>query len=78
MIAWMQGKLLLRVVLLVPLNNQKSNLTLQSATKRTFWDKKLRPTRRSLWDRGNIFIVASNGPWMMLSARLSELQNYYT
>jgi len=50
MIAWMEWELLLRVVLLVSHNNQKPNLALQSATRRSFWDKKLRPPKRSLWD----------------------------
>jgi len=48
----MEGELLLRVVLLVPKSNQKPNLMLQSATRRSFWDKKSRPTGRSLWTEG--------------------------
>jgi len=55
--AWIEGELLLRVVLLIPPNNQKPNLTLQSATRRSFWDKKLRPTGRSLWDGGSSWII---------------------
>jgi len=53
MITWMKGDLLLKVALLVPPNNQKPTLTLQSAIKRSFWNKKLRATRRSLWDGGS-------------------------
>jgi len=67
MIAWMEGELLLRVVLLVPQNNQKqskqSNLTLQSATRRSFWDMK--PTGRSLWDGGS-----TTREWGLLSSVL--------
>jgi len=37
-----------------PPNNQKTNLTLQSATRISFWNKKLKPTGRSLWDEGSI------------------------
>jgi len=50
----MEGELLFIIVLLVPQNNEKPNLTLQNATRRSFWDKKLRPTRRTLWDGGSI------------------------
>jgi len=53
MIGWMVEELLLRVVLLVPQNNQKPNLMLQTARRKSFWDKKLRPTGRSLWDGGS-------------------------
>jgi len=53
MIVWMEEELLLIVVLLVPQNNQKPNLTLQSTTRRSFGDKKSRPTGRSLWDGGS-------------------------
>jgi len=42
----MEGELLLRVVLLVPPNNQKPNLTLQSATRRSFWNKKIKANRK--------------------------------
>jgi len=55
-IAWMEGELLPRVVLLVCQNNQNSNLTLQIATRRSYWDKNLRPIGRSLWDGGNTIL----------------------
>jgi len=84
MIAWMEGKLLL-IVVCWSQEAIKSQIWLipmsQSAIRRSFWDKRLRSTRKLSWDRGSMicFVYCRWGLWNRVSPScvLGSIRNLF-